>query len=102
MIYENSTFEGVVVVLDGNEYRSCILRKCKVVFRGTTTCSLSDTSFEGCEFGFDGPAALTINYMSAMYQGLGEFGKRLIEGTFNDIRTGSFTKIASFVDCLPQ
>jgi hypothetical protein len=47
-----------------------------------------------CEFTFAGPAASTIQTMSTIYQNLGEQGKQLIEGTFDQIRNAGANKPA--------
>jgi hypothetical protein len=47
-----------------------------------------------CEFTFAGPAASTIQTMATIYHNIGEQGKQLIEGTFEQIRGAGANKPA--------
>jgi hypothetical protein len=84
---ENSTFEGVDVVLDGNEYVGCVFRRCTLVFSGSAGVALQNNRIEDCSWRFDGAAQRTLAFMSALYQG-GAID--LIEKTFDTIRSGKF------------
>jgi hypothetical protein len=85
-LHEGATFTNERVVLDGNDYRNCTFTNCHMVFNGTAPVSLHGISFISCQWTFDGPAGLTINFMTALYHaGM----KELIDGTFENIRHGS-------------
>ena len=83
--HQGETFTNETVVLDGNDYLNCTFTNCEIVFRGTASVSLHGINFNDCRWTFDGPAGLTINFMTALYQaGVTE----LIDGTFENIRRG--------------
>ena len=50
--------------------------------------ALNQCEVKNCEFTFAGPAASVIKTMSSIYK-IGEQGKNLIEGTFEQIRNAS-------------
>jgi hypothetical protein len=84
-IHEGATFSNETVVLDSNVYNNCTFNDCEIVFRGTAPVSLQGINFNNCTWTFDGPAGLTIEFMTALYQaGM----KTLIDGTFENIRSG--------------
>ena len=88
--HEGATFINETVVLDGNDYRNCTFTNCELVFRGTASVSLNGINFENCRWTFDGPAGLTINFMTALYQaGMTE----LIDQTVDNIRRGSHRQV---------
>ncbi|MGI8743647.1 MAG: hypothetical protein ACR2NN_13955 [Bryobacteraceae bacterium] len=99
MNHENAVFEDRVVQLDGNAFVKCLFRRCVMKFSGVAPVQLTHCTFDACEFAFDGPAALTVGFMSALYN-VGEFGKDLIERTFNNIREGLLSKTVSLsIEC---
>ena len=81
--FENSTFENVKVYVDDNEYKGCKFIQCNIVFTGTGALSLVENTFTDCRFSFEGPAARTLEFMTALYTG---GARQLIEGTFDKIR----------------
>lgn len=91
MKYEKQTFDGVDIVLDGNEYWNCTFNKCRVIFRGLQGHTLANPTFNGCAWHFDGPAGNTLAFLSAVY-GSGADGKRLIETVLAEIRKGNPSK----------
>ena len=55
MIYQNSSFVGTTIVLDGNEYNKCSFKKCKIVVT-KGNFSLHNSTFDECIFEFGGEA----------------------------------------------
>ena len=85
-LHEGAAFTNERVVLDGNEYRNCTFTNCEIVFNATAPVSLQGINFISCQWTFDGPAGLTINFMTSLYQaGLTD----LIDQTCDNIRRGS-------------
>jgi hypothetical protein len=41
--------------------------RCKIVVCGVAVVALSGCTFNDCEWSFDGPAARTVQFMSALY-----------------------------------
>jgi hypothetical protein len=87
-------FANEEVVLDFHEYESCEFTNCRFVVLGYGPFALNQCEVTNCEFTFAGPAASTIQTMSTIYQNLGEQGKQLIEGTFDQIRNAGPNKPA--------
>lgn len=83
--FEGESFEDRQVRLDGNEYRRCVFRRCKLQFGAMEPVTAVDCSFEECDWMFTGAAALTVGFMTALYQA---GAKQLIERTFENIRHG--------------
>lgn len=79
-------FANEEVVLDFHEYEGCEFTSCRFVVLGYGPFALNQCEVTSCEFTFAGPAASTIQTMSTIYHNLGEQGKQLIEGTFDQIR----------------
>jgi hypothetical protein len=86
MKISKNTFTNEEVVLDFHEYDSCTFTNCRFVVLGYGAFTLNQCEVVNCEFTFAGPAASTIQTMSTIYHNIGEQGKLLIEGTFDQIR----------------
>lgn len=83
MIAQNQTFEDLTISLDGGSFHHCIFRRCKLQYSGVLPVALEGSNFDNCTWEFDGPAATTVWFMSALHKA----GARdLIEGTFRIIR----------------
>ena len=89
MEYRDKDFDGQDVLLDGNTFSGCTFQNCRMIFRGTKGPKLSANHFkQNVQWSFDGPAGLTLQFMSAFYNGRGEGGKEMIEALFEQIRRG--------------
>lgn len=84
----NNTYRKTTVHLDGNHFESCIFEDCQLEYGGTDKVGLVSCEFTNCVWSFVGPAANTIQFMGALYHGLGNDGRGLIEKTFDQIRSG--------------
>jgi hypothetical protein len=84
--HDGAAFANETVVLDGNEYFNCTFTNCELIFQGTDGVSLQGIAFNSCRWTFDGPAGLTINFMTALYQaGVTD----MLDQTFENIRRGT-------------
>jgi len=89
MEYRDQTIEKQDVLLDGNTFTGCTFRNCRMIFKGMHPVMLGANHFtENVKWQFDGPAALTVQFMTALYHGAGEGGRNIIEKTFENIRRG--------------
>ena len=77
------TFKGNAITLDGNEYFGCKFDGCQLIFCGTQGVTLENCNFGTNAWVFDGPAARTLAFMTAMHSG---GAQSLIEATFENIR----------------
>ena len=80
-------FSNQEVILDFHEYENCMFRNCRFVVLGFGPFALNKCEVIDCQFTFAGPAANTIQTMTAIYHNNGEQGQQLIEATFNAIRS---------------
>ncbi len=88
MKISNNQFNKEEVVLDFHEYEGCTFTDCRFIVLGYGAFAMNQCEVNNCEFSFAGPAASTIQTMSTIYNNIGEQGKNLIEGTFENIRNG--------------
>lgn len=87
MEFRDRDFNGEEVTLDGNTFTGCTFRNCRVVFRATAPCTLNANVFkENVQWTLDGPAALTLQFLRAMYHGMGSGGRDLVEHTIEQVR----------------
>jgi len=85
---KSNTYSGVRVILDNQSYEKCIFTNCTIEYGGTGPISLEGCSFNSCQWVFTGHAQNTLNFMQVMYHQMGEFGKSMIEATFENIKNG--------------
>lgn len=72
--------------LDNNSYTSCKFINCVMEYGGSGPVELNNCEFTNVQWVFSGSAQNTLNFLSAMYQGMGEGGKQIVEATFENIR----------------
>lgn len=88
MQYDHKRFINENVRIDENEYTDCTFVNCRVIFSGKGPTRFTNCKFDQCTWVFDGPAEETIQYLAALYSGLGPGGQDLIEAVFDSIRQG--------------
>lgn len=81
-----SVFSGGRVQLDGNQFVDCHFEGVSLVFAGTAPVHFNGCHFVNVRWEFDGPAVLTLSFLAALYRGLGEGGRHLVEQIFEEIR----------------
>lgn len=86
MKISNNQFANEEVVLDFHEYDTCTFTNCRFVVLGYGAFALNKCEVTNCEFTFAGPAASVVQTMATIYHSLGDQGKALIEGTFEQVR----------------
>jgi hypothetical protein len=85
MEFKNETFGVEVVELDGNTFDGCTFNGTILVIGGTDVFSLTNCTFNGFKFAFQGASAQTVNVLGSLYKG--GFGQH-IEALFQNIRDG--------------
>jgi hypothetical protein len=88
MKYDQKLFTDEDIRIDENVYTSCIFRNCRIIFTGKGPAQFSNCKFDQCQWVFDDAAEQTIQYLAALYTGLGPGGEDLVEGIFDSIRQG--------------
>ena len=58
-------FERERVILGGEQYEACTFVDCELVFDGRPA-HLVDNRFEGCRWSFEGPAGLTLGFLTSL------------------------------------
>lgn len=82
----NSTFINQVVNLDLNVYENCTFQNCELIFTGIGGVGLVNNKFTECTWSFSGPAGNTLKFLRILYKDMGDFGKQLVETTFENIK----------------
>ena len=83
---KSNTYVNMIVDLDGNYFENCTFQNCTIRFSGNDLFSLVGCKFESCKWTLDGPAANTIQFLRLMYKDMGEFGKQMVDATFENIK----------------
>jgi hypothetical protein len=58
---------------------------------------MANCRFENVSWVFEGPAANTLAFLQALYHGMGEGGRKLVDDTFENIRRAYFTQLSGTV-----
>ena len=85
-VFHNSVFENSRVILDANSFTECKFKNCVLTYGGGRPPTLVRCNLVDCRFEFVGTAGTTLSLIAALYHGLGEGGKALVEATFENIR----------------
>jgi hypothetical protein len=79
------SFSNQDIRLDGVAYRNCRFENCRIVFGGALPTALQDNQFQNCTWNFDGPAAVTMQFLAALHAQGGD-ARTLVEGTWHSVR----------------
>lgn len=90
MRYVDQHFKGETVELDGNHFVNCHFFDCKLVFHAYNPVSFDRCVFNECDWTFEGPAENMLDFLKALYHGLGPNGHSLVEVIFKGIQDGTF------------
>ncbi len=90
--HESKTFENEKIRVDGNEYIKCKFLKCELQYGGMDAVGFNGCDFHESNWVFVEAADRTIGFITALYHGMGEGGKKLVEQTFENIRKGQHPK----------
>lgn len=83
-VHRGSRFTNTRVPVDNEEFHNCTFDGVAIVYSGTGGVIMDRCTFKGCSFEFEGAAATTVKFMTALYQ----LAPDLIERTFDNIRLG--------------
>ena len=76
------------ITIDGLEFVRCTFIQCKVIFKATDRFAFRDCTFTDCEWVVEAAALLALQYLSVLYNGLGQEGQALVESIFESVRVG--------------
>jgi hypothetical protein len=80
--YKDQQFSAEPIELDGNLFERCTFSRCRLVYRGSVPPGMTGCRFDDCTWEFDDAAGRTVAFLRALYHGMGEAGRRLVEDTF--------------------
>jgi uncharacterized protein YjbI with pentapeptide repeats len=83
MIAHNKEFKDIAISLDGSSFYGCTFRRCKMTYSGLLPVTLEKSTFDNCEWAFDGAAMNTANLLKALYAA---GAQQMVEATFDNIR----------------
>lgn len=89
LVVQDQTFTTEAVLLDNHLFIKCDFVGSKLVFMGEGPVRFEACRFYSCEWVFDGPAENTLLFLSALNQGLGAEGKKLVKDIFASVLQGS-------------
>ena len=81
--------DGKQVTLDGNTFISCEISNSVLVYKGGVLPIMRDCQINDCQWNFSDQAANTLQFMAAMYSGMGLGGMDIIDQTISNIRNNS-------------
>ncbi len=83
---ENATYQKTRISLENMTYINCKFEDCKIEFSGEGKVALSGCEFIDCQWVFVGAADNTLAFMNSMYHHFGDFGKQVVEATFQQLK----------------
>jgi hypothetical protein len=83
---EGKTFNEGVVELDNKRFVKCTFNNSILTYKGNGAVSFNNCSFNGAKWSVEGYALNALIFLKSIYNGLGEVGEQMVEGTFNQIR----------------
>jgi hypothetical protein len=83
-VHNQEKFEKQTVILDGNEYHECELRKCNLVFKGREPVKLEHCHIIGCTWQFEDAAQRTVLMLKHLYLS-GQHGREIVDAIFRSV-----------------
>lgn len=84
---KDKTYNNTRISLENMKYETCTFINCKIEFSGEGKTGLIGCNFDNCQWVFVGAAQNTLSFMHMMYHEFGDFGKAMIEKTFENLIT---------------
>ena len=78
------------VRVDGHQYDNCTFDRCVLQFRGVAPTGFRDCQLTNCRWSFVGNAATTLTFLSDLYQGFGDWGRNVVDSTFENVRRDAY------------
>lgn len=77
-------FQNEIVIIDGKRFESCHFKSATIQFNGTKATQFIATSFYDVKWLFGGSSALTIDFISGLYNTMGkDFGAPFMESVIS-------------------
>ena len=91
MLYENKTITKARLTIDHNEFKSCKLHGCELVYHGETPIAFKDCDLIDCKWIYAGAAARGLALLSLFYSQ--ESTRPIAEAFWECVVTGTSTMI---------
>jgi hypothetical protein len=79
--FTNTVFVDERIDLDGRSFQGCTFQQCELVYSGIAPLTLMDSAVNDCRWSFEGAAALTLDFMRALYMNGDAGGRAVVEQT---------------------
>jgi hypothetical protein len=83
--YENETFSGVQVRIDGHQFINCRFERCTIEYRGEHVLELVGCHFEQCRWFFNGAAGETLRFLGALHADGDPGLKKMVQETLENV-----------------
>ncbi len=80
-VHRKQHFENQTLILDGNEFIECEIRRCNLIYKGREAVKLEHCQIAGCTWQFEDAALRTVTLLKGLYQ-KGPVGKEIVEAIF--------------------
>ncbi|MFK7732322.1 MAG: hypothetical protein AB8B48_11955 [Pseudomonadales bacterium] len=77
------------ITLDGNSFVDCEISDSVLVYKGGVLPVLRDCKINDCQWNFSDQAANTLQFLAAMYNGMGMGGMDIVDQTIVNIRNNT-------------
>lgn len=77
------------IILDGNQFVDCEISNSILIYKGGVLPVLRDCNINDCQWNFSDQAANTLQFLSAMYNGMGMGGMDIVDQTIVNIRNNT-------------
>ena len=84
--YENERYENRTVLIDGHQFVNCHFETCTIEYRATAQPQMNGCHFAGCRWSFQGAAANTIRFLTALYANNDPVLQGMVNQTLDNIK----------------
>ncbi|MEM8500431.1 MAG: hypothetical protein AAF542_20615 [Pseudomonadota bacterium] len=77
------------ITLDGNSFIDCEISNSILIYKGGVLPVLRDCKINDCQWNFSDQAANTLQFLAAMYNGMGMGGMDIVDQTIVNIRNNT-------------
>lgn len=77
------------ITLDGNSFVDCEISNSILIYKGGVLPVLRDCKINDCQWNFSDQAANTLQFLAAMYNGMGMGGMDIVDQTIVNIRNNT-------------
>lgn len=89
-MFENETFTGQSIVVDGNRYEACTFTNCTLIYQGGERPVFARCAFPGSNIQLEGAASSTVRYLRTLSQaGLSV----KVQDVLGSVRGGSYGQV---------